>query len=307
MLEIARITFEVIAPIFLIFGVATLVGRIFQPDTRTISTLSIYIFNPALIYTALANVNITPNDLLRIFAITAILSFAMIGIGLVGGRALRLPRPTMSAFILSLFLINTGNYGIPLNRFAFGEEAELLATTVFALNILLTGMLGVFIASSGTGSVWSSLRNVATVPELYASTFGLISNFAGITLPLPLERATGLAAEAALPLMMVLLGLQIARTQFNTSYPWRAIVAAALVRLFLSPLLVFGLVMLFGFTGMTARIIILQHAMPTAIVATAYATQFKSDSSFASVVVVVTTLGSSITLGVLIWLVTGFF
>jgi predicted permease len=58
-----------------------------------------------------------------------------------------------------------------------------------------------------------------------------------------------------------------------------------------------------GLTGLTQSVVVLETAMPTAVISTILATEFETDSSFAALCVLVTTLASVFTLTLLLnWL-----
>src|SRR5437773_1649449 len=84
----------------------------------------------------------------------------------------------------------------------------LVAAVDFVGNSILAQTAAVFIASRGRQEVRQSLSAVFKMPLVYAVVVGLVLNRAQLGLPEPLARALGLAGGAALPLMLVILGLE---------------------------------------------------------------------------------------------------
>lgn len=301
--------YNVILPILLVIGVGVWFGRRFQPDTRVIASLIIYLFAPALVIRGLGNAPIAGDDLLRItgFIFATSIVIALIGLGI--ARSLRLDARQQSAFILSVVLFNGANYGLPFNTFAYGEAAGEIAVAYYALSVIVANTIGVYLASYGTGvSLREGLLNIFRIPLIYATIIGIGLNLAGISLdiasedaamvPLPLIRVLDLLADATIPTMLVLIGIQLGNV--NIGAQLRPMLAASVTTLILAPLVAYLLAVLFGLDGLLAQVGITQFAMPTAIIASALATQFGGDADFVTSVTLFSTVASVFTLSVLV-------
>ncbi|NJN95122.1 MAG: hypothetical protein HC875_13955 [Anaerolineales bacterium] len=225
----------------------------------------------------------------------------MASVSWVLARTFHFDRKLESAFMLSVVVINAGNYGLPLSEFAFGQAGLQRAVVFYVITAILANTLGVFLASRGTASFKRSLFNMVTVPLPYATALGLFINLSGFALPLPLERAVTLLGQAAVPAMLVLLGLQLARVSIRGR--WRPIVLATAARLLIAPLIAFPLVALLGMSGVTRQVVIVQASLPTAVISSVLAAEFGADAEFTAAVVFVSTLASIVTVAVLLWLV----
>ena len=106
---------------------------------------------------------------------------------------------------------NTGNYALPLILFAFGQEALSYASVYFVTSAILVYTVGVFIAASSRPGLGHALGGVLRVPALYAlAAAGIIVVF-HLTPPLAVMRAVGMLNDAALPMMLLVLGMQLKR------------------------------------------------------------------------------------------------
>ena len=123
-----------------------------------------------------------------------------------------LDRPTMSAFLLVVMFSNSGNYGLPVVLFAFGQEALAHAAVYFVANAVATYSLGVFIASAGRKSLWQAAQGVLRVPAVWGALAGGVVLGLGVQLPPPVMRPIDLLSGAALPVMILVLGMQLERT-----------------------------------------------------------------------------------------------
>lgn len=299
MSELLGIMLNVISPIFIIVGVAVLISRRFHPDPRGLSTFLVYLFIPSLAFTGITQSDLTGDNVPGLAAVAVIMSLTMALIGLAVARVARFDRKLESAFIISIILVNAANYGIPLNRFAFGPDGERQAIIYYVMSVMVGNALGVYFSSRGTATVKEAFLNVLKVPITFAAVAGLIVNLGGITVPLPVERAIGILAQASVPGMLALLGLKLAETSVR-HIRWRPVLLATGIRLAIAPLIAFPLAAVLGLTGVTFQVAIVESSMPTAVLANALATQFNSDTEFTSATTLVSTLASIVTLSVLI-------
>ncbi|MDX1991868.1 MAG: AEC family transporter [bacterium] len=292
---------NVITPILLIVALGALYGRVFQPDPRPLSSIVIYLFSPFLVLESLANAELS-TEMGRLMLLVVLLSFVMALIGLLTAGGLGLERRLASGFTLAVVLINGGNYGIPFSEFAFGETARPYAVVYYVISALMTNLLGVYIASRGSVSAREAVINIFKVPLMYGTIIGLGLNLTNTPLPLPIARTVGLLADATIPAMLVVLGLQLSRAHIRGQL--RLISTATAARLVISPIVAVVLVALLSLNGVAAQVAISSSAMPTAVIASIIATQFNSDSEFVTSVIVFSTLCSVLTLSVLVTLLT---
>ncbi len=299
-----EIAYNLIAPIFLMVGASMLLDRRLHVDPRALSKLVVYLFTPCMVLDGIARSDLTGSETGQLAFVALTVSLLVALAAWIVARAARLERHLVSVFVLSAMVMNAGNYGIPLNRFAFGEAGEARALIFFVITVALSNTLGVFLASSGTVSTRRALRNMLSVPLPYAVVAGFVLNGANGTLPLPLERALSVMGQAAIPAMLTVLGLQLSRATFNGNHLW-PVLAAAGMRLIVSPLIALPLVMLLGMDGITRQVSLVQAAMPTAVVGGVLATEFggNEDAQFITSVILLSTALSLVTLSVLLSLV----
>ena len=247
-------------PIFLVAGVGYLGGKWLKLEARSLSRVVFYLFSPCLIFDLLVSSQMSNGDLLRMFGFT-VASVAVVGLlTWLLGRMLKLEHKLLMAALICTVSINAGNYGLSLNLFAFGEEALAHASLFFITSAILTYTVGVVIASMGKSSFADSLKGLAKLPTIYAAVLALIFIYTDLQLPLALERSVSLLSDAAIPGMLIVLGLQLQGSR--RIFAWRALSLANGMRL-LGGLAV-GLAMagLFGLQGMAYNAAILESSMP---------------------------------------------
>lgn len=281
-------------PIFIIAGTGYLLGKWMQVDPRSLSRIIFYIFAPCLIFDLLVNSHLNNSDMLRMIGFAASIVLSVGGVTWLIGRALKLKRRMLAAVLLATMGMNTGNFGLSLNLFAFGEDALAQASIFFITTALMTNSLGVTIASMGRTNLKQSLLELLKIPTIYAVILAMVFISQGWQLSIPLERTTSLLADASIPAMLVLLGMQLQRNQRTRQVP--ALILSNGMRLVGSPVLALGLVAVFGLQGVAYQAGILQAAMPTAVLATVISTEYDVEPAFVTTVVFTTTLLSPLTL-----------
>ena len=198
-----------ILPIFLAAGAGFLVAKYLGVSARAVSRIAFYIFSPCLIFVLLTSGKLDGND------ITQMAGFAAASILLIGvitaiiARLLRFDRSITAALLITVMFANAGNFGLSLNLFAFGENAVAYASIFFVTSAFLVYTLGVVLASWGHSDIKTAIMGVFKVPVIYAVIFAFIYNWLDWQLPLPVERTVNLLSEAAIPVMIVLLGIQL--------------------------------------------------------------------------------------------------
>lgn len=294
--------FNVVLPILLVAGVAALAQFILRLDARTLSRATFYLFSPALVFGSMVNSSVGGAEFVLIAAVLLLTTLVMWVLGISAARLLRLEGTTRGSFLMALLLINAGNYGLPASQFAFGDEGLARAALFFTVSATLAASLGVYLAARGRASIGMALRRVLRVPLAYAAVLGLAFNLLGVALPEPLLKSVDLLGQAAVPVFLAVLGIQLAQT-FQARQRPRHLAALAVVtlgRLCLAPAIALLIAWSLGLNGLSQDVVTLQCAMPTAVITTVLATEFEADTSFITLSIFATTIASVVT--VTLWL-----
>jgi predicted permease len=241
--ELLQIFIDNIAPILLIAGVAYFTGRRLRIDPAPLGRIIFNVLSPALIFQSLSTSEIELAELVELVLVMVVFAMLMAAAGYVAARWRTDDRVNRTSVMLAAMCPNNGNFGLPVISFAFGPAVLARAVVIFIATTLLNYTLGVFVASRGGRTLRQSLSVVAHVPVAYAAILGLLVNFTGFELPPLLARPVLLLSQATIPMMLILLGLQLAQAA-QVIQPELVGVGAAL-RLLLSPVLAAGP----GYTG----------------------------------------------------------
>jgi malate permease and related proteins len=291
-----------ILPIVIAATVGFILGRKSLIQAGPLSWLVLYIFTPCLVFTMLTVSPLPWSEMLTMLAYSIALMIVVSALMGVFGWAMRWKRSIIAASILASLATNAGNYGIPLATFAFGAKAAPYATVFMVGNSLMTFTLGIVVTSWGSekskGSPWTAPFRY---PFLYAFILAILFNALNLKLPLPIDRVVNLFSSATIPLMLLLLGLQLASVKWTR--PDFALITTNVMRLIASPAVGFGLAALFSLRGVALQAGVMQAAMPTAVTATLLAVEFDLEPTFLTYTVAFSTLLSVVTLTPLIaWL-----
>jgi predicted permease len=301
-MSIPDIIYTIILPIFLVVGTTALIDFKLDINPRAMSRMLVYLFMPALVFHSLAFMDIPADEATQLLIATIISSMVMAALSYGLARLLGYDRQLESAFVLSVALINAGNYGIPFNRLAFGDAGESRAILCYVASAILVNSFGVFVASRGSVSTREALLNMFRVPLPYAAALGLFVNVTNFDLPDPLIDSLDLAGQAAIPGMLAVLGIQLSRTLQNSGIQTRlfSVLAASGLRLLVAPVIAVGMALVFGFSGVARDVFILEVSMPTAVLSGVLALEFGSDAEYVAATILISTLASIITLSVLL-------
>jgi predicted permease len=295
---VTSIFLNVVLPIFLVAGLGSLFQRALRPQTSALNQLALYVLMPCLVFTSLLNINFDGPELLQIGTFSLLLTCSMLLVAAVLARFLRLDRVMVHAFMLTVAFPNLGNYGLSVALLAYGDAGLAVAVVMFAVQTVYGSTLAMFLASSSSASLSQSIRQVFRLPVIYAVIAALVVKLSGITLPTFISSAIALPSKAAIPVMLLVLGMHIASTR-RIEQP--AIVGVAVVtRLIVGVLLGVVLTQLLGVQGVTREILVVGSAMPTAVFTIVMSTQFDARPRFVGDVVLASTLASIVTLTIVL-------
>jgi hypothetical protein len=289
---------EDVLPIFLVAGVGFLLARHLRIDVRVVSRVAFNALSPCLVFTLQVNSRIGASEFGRLGLFSAC---SILGVGLIAwlvARLLRLDRAIAASFLMVVMFSNTGNFGLSAVMLAFGSDALARATIYFVISSVLMYTLGVFLASSGKRTAREALRGILKVPTVYGVAVAALLLATGLRFPSPVRTSIDMLSGAALPVMMLVLGMQFERA----AKPERPLLVAlaSVLTLVVSPLLAFALADLIGLAGTARQAAVLEASMPAAIVTTILALEYDASPSFVTAVVFVTTLVSPLTVTLII-------
>jgi malate permease and related proteins len=297
-MEIYLKLFEVIFPVFFVIGVGYYLGKKNPKlDTNFITNFAGNIGTPAMIFYTVTTTGITFNIFTHyfVYALIMIGGFAVIGL-----IALYLLKKDLSMELPSLILPNTGNMGIPICLFAYGTQGLGVASAIASVIILFHFTLGVFLAKKKF-----SLDIVVKSPPVYAIIISVIFLYFQIKTPLFLENTTFLLTYATIFLVLMSLGIALTRFKFSL----KDSVILSFCRVILGPLIAFVVIYNFELSGFAAGVLLIQSAMPSAILNYLVGSMYSPKKVVESIAstIVVSTVASFLTIPIIVFIALNYF
>lgn len=293
---------EVILPIFVVAAAATTLQRFRKLPVAPLSQVTLYLFSPCLIFTSLVDQQVPAGTSIRLVAATLGSTITIVAAASAVSAVLRHDRPMRSAFLLATSFPNSGNMALPILLLAFGQDGLNVGIIVFLTQAILGNSFGIFVAARSQSGGIESLRQVFRLPTVYAIAAALLVKAFGIDLPTTIREPIALLAQAAIPVMLVVLGFQLEGGVAFTER--KSLVAAVILRLLVAAPLAFAAAMLVGLNGVGRQTVVIISAMPVAVFTTILATQFDARPKFVTTAVIVTTFLSMLTLTGVVTIVT---
>ena len=286
--------FEVLFPVFFIVGIGYYLGKK-NPnfDTTFITNYSGNFGAPALFIFAITSSGVTYSVFSEyfIYAIIALSSFALIGV-----IFLFFMKKDISRELPPYFLPNTGNMGIPICLFAYGTLGMGVAAAISSLVILLHFTINIFLASKKF-----DIKIILKSPPTYAVIVAVYFLYFDLEMPKVVLNTVMLLGYAMIVLILMSLGVSL--TQLKV-FSLKDSVISSIGRVIIGPIIGFLIIKLFNLSGFAAGVLLIQSAMPSAILTYLVAEMYSPKKVVDSIssMIVVSTLISLITVPIIVYI-----
>ena len=292
--------FEVLFPVFFVVGIGYYLGKKNPKiDTTFITTFAANIGSPAMIIYSL-NAEFISFEVFKSYFwyyLIAILCFFIVGVSLL----YLLKVKDIIRELPPLLMPNTGNLGLPLSLFAYGQSGLGVAGAISALIILFHFTIGVFLADRKF-----NFDVVIKSPPFYAIIISVILLYYNIKLPTFVENTSSLLTYATIFLILMSLGIALTRLKV---FSFNKALVCSVGRVILGPIIGFGVIKIFNLNGFAAGVLLIQCSMPSAVLNYLIATMYSSKKIVDSVAstIVVSTFMSFITIPIVIFFALKYF
>ncbi|HYO84899.1 MAG TPA: AEC family transporter [Dermatophilaceae bacterium] len=275
----------VILPVVIVAAVGALLARRFRLDQDTVGKISLYGFTPALAYTSLVKTTVSLGDGLALAG--AYLAATALTGALAAAAATGLDRPSRRGVIAATVLGNNGNFGLPIALLALGAAGLDQAVILFVVSLVVMFTVGPALLGSHRGPV-GALVSVLRLPVTWAMVAAVVVRITGTQLPSGLSTGIDLLAAAAIPLVLVSLGIQLGSA--GRIHWTRAVLTATVARVAVLPVLSLGVGAAMGLRGLPLQSLLLAQSMPTAVNAFMLAREYGTDTDNVAGVVALSTV-----------------
>lgn len=281
-MELLQHVASAVAPVFLL----ALIGYIWRRggwayDVAFVTRLSMTVATPCLIFMALVRSDVDPRLLLDIvLAATA----AYVAVGIVVWLLVRVLGLDVPTYWAPLAFGNTGNIGLPVALFAFGQAGFDFAVVIFAVMAIISFTFGIWVVAGG-GTPMNAVRE----PLVWGTILGAVFLVLGWPVPQWAGATLDLVGQMSIPLMLLTLGVAIAGLQpraLGRAF-WLSLVKLAIC---IPVPLAVGLA--FGLPRLPLGVLVVQVATPVAVTSYMLAAKYEARADEVAGLVVVSTLVS---------------
>ena len=280
----------VLAPVFVLASIGygwRLTGAPF--DMPFVTRIIMYVAGPCLVFTSLSQLTLPLEQFWQMVGAMVVVTLGVAALSAVLIQVLGL---SQRSFLPALTLGNTGNLGLPLCLFAFGQEGLGLAVAIYVTNSLLQFT---FVPLLHTRV--SLVRTLFSTPMLWGAVAGLAVVVSDVHVPVWLANTLGALGDLLIPLMLMALGNTIGGLKAH-NLPRAFGLGAA--RLIISFVIAVGVSYALGLSGVAQGVLVLQGAMPAAVFSYLFAARYERDADDVAGIVLVSTLLGAVTLPLLV-------
>lgn len=291
--------FEVLFPVFFVIGIGYYLGkRDPKINTKFITDFAGNIGTPAMIFYTITTTGVTLAVFLNYFLYALII---ISGFAVVGFFTLLMLKKDPFSELPPLILPNTGNMGIPICLFAYGTAGLGVASAIASVVILFHFTVGVFLAKKKfTFDV--VIKNAPT----YGIIISIIFLYFDWKVPKFLENTTFLLTYSTIFLVLMSLGVALTRLKVVS---WNKAIILGLVRVIVGPIIGFSLIKVLELSGFAAGVLLIQSAMPSAVLTYLVGSMYSKKKVVDSVasVIVTSTLMSFVTIPIIVYIALSYF
>ncbi|MDQ5767467.1 AEC family transporter [Thiothrix subterranea] len=290
MLDTALRIFSIIFPVFACSALGAAYGYFRRPDMAVVNRLNMEFFAPFLVFWALMD---KPFDFL------AFRDLAIGGVAVVlGSGLLLLPlawllRINLKTFLPPMMFNNSGNMGIPLILFAFGESALQAAVVLFIIEMVLHFTVGFYILNHRTNPL-----HLLKMPMIQATILGLLFSSLHITLPDALANTVKLLGQVSVPLLLFSLGVRLLDVNFRD---WKLGTLGALAGPAAGLISAFLMAQWLDLSTTHYALLLVFAALPPAVLNVLVAEQYQQEPDRVASIVLLGNLASLVIMPAVLW------
>jgi len=281
---------ETVIPIFSIILVGYAIGKFKKVDIQAFVDLIVYVAGPCLIFASISRSDINLTDFTTIAS--AALAIILI-MALATYLIFKLTNSDRTGLYLPVVFGNTSYLGYPVALFAFGMDGLSRAVVYDMMNSLVIFSLGIYIVHHK-----NEIQEAFKVPLLYAVVIGLAVNLLQIPVPDLVFTPIELIGMITIPLALLVLGYKLTEIKISAA---KIALLASVFRIGGGVLVALAIINLLSIDGLVKEIIVLQAAMPSAVMAMILAAKYNRDASLVASVVLITTVLSVISIPVILY------
>lgn len=296
MLDILTISIQIF--ILILLGILCRSFGILEQNGRDqISRLVFNLALPCMLFTAAAETDLAAisGKAALCFAAGVLVPLPAYAIGQIAAILGRTDGAQRQVIRVGAALSNTAFFGIPICTLLWGPQAGLLASLYdqgINLPIFLLGPAG-YAAKPDLKSIRRALLN----PMILSMLAGFLFNLLRWQLPALLMSPLKITGAMTTPLALILIGSLLDFGKMR-QFSLKPLLLLSTSRLLIVPASILALAIVLRFEPILSQVIVMQAAMPTSVLGTLMAFEYRSDETLAVQGNILTVLASPLTLAI---------
>ena len=279
-----------VIPVFLIILAGFLVGRFRKVNVQPFVDFLVYLTGPSLIFTSMVKSDVELSDFWVIVGVASAVVLLLLLLSYLFFRKLRKP-----GLHLPIAWGNTGYMGYPIALFAFGTAGLSRAILFDVVNSFFLYSIGIFIVHHR-----NNVKEIFKVPLIYAAVLGFVFSMLRIPIPKAIFTPLETIGLITIPLALMVLGYRLREIKLTSL---KVAVLASLLRVVGGFFIAFLIVSLLSISGLVRNIVLLEAAMPSAVMSMILTAKYKRDAGLTASVVLVSTVLSILSIPLILWFV----
>lgn len=292
-----------ILPLCIMIGLGVVMYRAFKVEIKTLSKLNLYLFSPAIIFKLLYESKLTLNVLGQVLLFFLLFFGLLVAVTQIVIRVRGYTGTMGSAVRNSVLFYNSGNYAVPLNQLVFVGDPFTLSVQLLIMMMqnLLPNTYGVYSVNAAKGDWRATAKAILILPSIYFIPLAFILKGFHVPIPPAIYAPLNYVANGFMGMALLTLGVQLG--SMNWKIRFSDVAVSNGLRLCISPVLGYMIVLLLGLHGPMAQALVLSCAVPTSLSSVLLAIEYDNEPEFASQTAFASTLFSVFTVTLVIYLV----
>ncbi len=286
-----------VLPVGLIILIGFIAGRTLPLQPQTLSQLTLFVLSPALVIDSLYRTTLSAQSSAKLFlgyALTSVLIYCLV---LAITKITKTSPSFRKTLIATSLFPNNGNMGLPVVTFALGTAGLERAIVCLISSSILLFCFGPALLQ-GKGILYG-LKLTLRLPLIWSLLVGFSWHFFSIQFPFELDKGIQTLGSAAIPVALILLGMQLSNTDFNLGIKE---IFTVTTRLLVSPFIAYTVGNFLSLEELSLQVLVLQCAMPTAVNSLVVVTEFGGNTDLVARAIVLSTISCFVTLPFILWL-----
>jgi len=233
-------------------------------NEKTLVLLSLYFFQPILIFWGLTKAPINYDLILSPLLYISIIFIVLVILFLIN-KKIFIDRKDQSIYLAVALVGNTGNLGIPLGIALFGIESVPYTSIINIANILFIYIFSVYFFAREKFLLKEAFFSILKIPGIWFALFALLINYQGISIGKHIYSALEMGAYASMVIQLLIFGMYLSKVKVKV-LPWYNALHISFVKHILLPFV--GLVVIIYFSDLNsyvASILIMELMVPLAV------------------------------------------